>query len=265
MRLPLLVLTAALILALIRWSVHDGPAVASSAPSSTEQVLEREDAVTLARSDALEEVASPEAGRQPVAAERSAPDELAAALELRHERDGPAAFYRRWTDLRQKRSLRVHEEGLRRFRAGEGVQHLGQPTEPDDELASYWIDDQKHLVRVALPEESNRRLYRLHREAQWFERQVDSFRWNPAQMRELAKTVFHPAGAGAGADVRREYLNALRAPKGPKPEIIDGPFGKEIQPVAPSSEYEQRVRAARDAYMVARAEAWHGSASGSEE
>ncbi|MEE8467494.1 MAG: hypothetical protein V3T22_03520, partial [Planctomycetota bacterium] len=195
--------------------------------------------------------------------EESASAKLASALELRHERDGPAAFYRRWTDLRQKRSLRVHEEGLRRFRAGEGVQHLGQPTEPDDELASYWIDDQKHLVRVVIPEASNRRLYRLHREAQWFDRQVDSFRWNPAQMQELAKTVFDPAGEGA--DVRREFLQALRARKGPKPKIIDGPFGKEIQPVAPSSEYEHRVRAARDAYMAARAGALDGSAWGSEE
>lgn len=263
MRLPLLVLTAALILALIRWLVPDGPAVVSSAPSSTEQALERGDAVVLVRSDVLEEVVSHAAGRLPVTDEPSVSAKLAASLELRHAGDGPAAFFRRWTDLRQKRSLGVHEEGLKRFRAGEGVQHLGQWTGPDDELASYWIDDQKKLLRVAIPEEGNGRLYRLHREVQWFERQVDSFRWNPAQMRELSKTVFDPVGEGS--DVRREYLNALRARKGPKPEIIDGPFGKEIQPVTPSSAYENRVRAARDAYMAARAEVMDGSASGSQD
>ena len=150
--MPLLVLTAALILVAIRWLVADGRTMVRSAPGPILDAPDRVDAAAPVRSQSLEEAASPKGGRLPVTDERSASAEQAVEFELRHRQEGPAMIFRSWSDLRYQRSLGIHEVGLALFRKGRGVLHRGPQTEPDDELAGYWIDDQKRLVRVEIPE-----------------------------------------------------------------------------------------------------------------
>jgi hypothetical protein len=254
MRLLLLALAAALIVVAIRWLVSDGSAVVRSAPAPSEQARDRTSAPTLARSEALEEVGPPEDGRQPVADARSPSVKLAAELELRHKGDGPVKLFRLLTSLRQKRSLGIHEAGLKRFRAGEGVVHLGKWTEPNEELAGYWINEHKQLVRVVIPEEGNGPLYRVHREKEWFESQIDSFRWSAAEMQELAKTVFTPSGEGA--EVRGEYLDALRDVKRQPSQLVGAVLIAETEPEPAGTradpQAEDRVIRARQAYLAAR-------------
>jgi len=261
MRLPLIVLTAALVLLAIRWLGTDGRAVVRSAPGPTEQALDREDAVALVPGDDLEGLESPTSGRQPVANKDSVPADLALEFERRHRSHGPAEMFADLSGLRSDLSVGVHEVGVRLFRAGRGVLHRGKETKPNEELATYWMDDEKRLVRVEIPEAGNHKLYQLHREARWLESQLDSFRWDAAEMQKLSKTVFGPSGAGA--DVRREFLNALRAPKVEDPEIVAGPFGTEVQPPKTNLEREDRLIAGRNAYMAARATALAAGNSGS--
>lgn len=262
MRLPLIVLTAALVLLAIRWLGADGRAVVRSAPGPTEQAVDREDAVALVPGDDLEGLESPTSGRQAVADKDSVPADLALEFERRHRSHGPEEMFGDLSGLRSTLSVGVHEVGVRLFRAGRGVLHRGKETKPNEELATYWMDDEKRLVRVEIPETGNYKLYQLHREVLWLESQVDSFRWNVDEMQELSKTVFDPSGVGA--EVRREFLNALRAPKDGAPAIVTGRFG-EPQPPGTNFEREDRLIAARSAYLGARASALLAEASGSKD
>ncbi len=263
MRLLLILLTAALILLAIRWLAPDGQAVLGSAASPRELTRDHGDAVSLAASEVLERAASLPRSRQPVGDRALDSAGWAAEFALRHRGHGPRQIFRNWSGLQIQVSTGLHEIGLRLFRQGLGVLHRGPHTAPNEQLAAYWCDEQNRRVRVEIPEEGNQRLYALHREARWLESQLDSFRWTAAEMQELSKTVFEPAVEGA--QVRREFLDALRASKGPKPKIIAGPWGAEIQSVEPSNEYQDRVRAAGEAYLAARAETLRGAASGPQE
>lgn len=111
MRLPLFVLTAALILVAIRWWGTDGPAVVRSAPRPIVQTRDGEAAAALVPSDDLEQVQSTADGRQAVADKDSVPTKCVLPVSLPDPRQRPR--YRGLRSINRMKGRRCRPDQVR--------------------------------------------------------------------------------------------------------------------------------------------------------